>query len=212
MTDHLAAAQQAAERHLNDTWDRFHCEQDEGEDDTWDNWTGMAPFCGCGTCEVRETLHAAWPHLLEALHDGVLDLGDLYDAREGRHRVVQAIPADRIGPVSLNDSRHWAQENKVRRRLHDVVADYFRRHLADWQERHDDDTPVEFHLERHVPDRRRIDPDNLAAAGKAMLDGLVHLGYLPDDDASHVPAVTYRVVQASPLGDCWRVELQEVSA
>lgn len=25
----------------------------------------VAPYCGCTTCQVREVLHAAWPHLRE---------------------------------------------------------------------------------------------------------------------------------------------------
>lgn len=61
MTDvdrHYLHAQQAAEEHLEACW--AHLNDDAPEPDT------AAPFCGCLTCEVRETLHAAHPHLLAA--------------------------------------------------------------------------------------------------------------------------------------------------
>lgn len=53
--DHADAAQQAAEEHIRACW-------------LWLNEDGPEPvmldvFCGCLTCEVRETLHAAQPHL-----------------------------------------------------------------------------------------------------------------------------------------------------
>lgn len=57
MTDHAAAAQAAAEEHLEACWTHLHDEEQVPEPDT------AAPFCGCLTCEVRETLHAAYPHL-----------------------------------------------------------------------------------------------------------------------------------------------------
>lgn len=59
--DHALAAQQAAEAHIEACWAHLH---DEGpEPDT------LAPFCGCLTCEVREILHAAMPHLRQLLQE-----------------------------------------------------------------------------------------------------------------------------------------------
>lgn len=55
MTDHAANAQQAAEKHLEACWASL--DDPELEPET------LAPYCGCLTCEVRETLHAAAPHL-----------------------------------------------------------------------------------------------------------------------------------------------------
>jgi len=55
MTDHAIAAQEAAEQHLTACWEYLN--DDGPEPDT------LGPFCGCLTCEVRETLHAAYPHL-----------------------------------------------------------------------------------------------------------------------------------------------------
>lgn len=59
MTDHYHAAQQAAEAHIEACWAAEHDEGPEPEDT-------LAPFCGCLTCEVREILHAAEPHLRKA--------------------------------------------------------------------------------------------------------------------------------------------------
>lgn len=54
--DHAAAAQRAAEEHVRACYAYLH---DEGPEPD-----GLAaPFCGCPACDVRETLHAAYPHL-----------------------------------------------------------------------------------------------------------------------------------------------------
>jgi crossover junction endodeoxyribonuclease RusA len=47
-------------------------------------------------------------------------------------------------------------------------------------------------------DRRRRDPDNLAGVLKPCLDGLVDVGVLPDDSATHVASVTLRVSRPRP--------------
>lgn len=65
------AAQQAAEQRLFDVNDRFGREMDDDET-AWDDFDGVAPYCGCDTCLVREILSAAWPHLERA---ALLDAG-----------------------------------------------------------------------------------------------------------------------------------------
>lgn len=54
--DHAMAAQRAAEEHLEACWAYENGDGPEPED-------LIAPFCGCMTCEVREVLNAAYPHL-----------------------------------------------------------------------------------------------------------------------------------------------------
>lgn len=56
--DHAAAAQRAAEERLEAAWSFLN---DEGEELEGPELAG--PFCGCLTCEVREVLDAAEPHL-----------------------------------------------------------------------------------------------------------------------------------------------------
>ncbi len=55
--DYGHLAQQAAEEHLQACWANL---DDDGEEPET-----AAPFCGCLTCEVRETLHAAYPFLVQ---------------------------------------------------------------------------------------------------------------------------------------------------
>lgn len=55
--EHAAAAQTAAEERLEALWAR-EFDDEEGEVDS------AGPFCGCVTCEVREVLDAAYPHLM----------------------------------------------------------------------------------------------------------------------------------------------------
>jgi len=64
--DYGLEAQQAAEAHLAECWAAM---EHEGEDVVILSPVS-APFCGCQTCEVRETLFAAWPFLVEAVKAG----------------------------------------------------------------------------------------------------------------------------------------------
>lgn len=75
MTDHAQAAQRAAEEHLLACWESLDNEEVEPET--------AAPFCGCMTCEVRETLWAAYPQL-QAMA--------LADAADELERRMQAFP------------------------------------------------------------------------------------------------------------------------
>lgn len=56
--EHASAAQRAAEERLEAAWALIHEEGEEGEEPEL-----AGPFCGCLTCEVREVLDAAYPHL-----------------------------------------------------------------------------------------------------------------------------------------------------
>lgn len=46
--------------------------------------------------------------------------------------------------------------------------------------------------EFYFKNERRRDPDNYAACAKAIQDGLVKAGILPDDNFNHVPELTIR--------------------
>lgn len=62
MTDnHDLAAQRAAEERLELAYAILNEDIDE-DSELADQLAG--PFCGCMTCEVREVLDAAYPHLL----------------------------------------------------------------------------------------------------------------------------------------------------
>lgn len=68
-------AQRVAEAHLElldqwmDYYDNEH-DPDAGVPRPDQPDPSSAPFDGCGTCVVRETLHAAWPVIEEAVRSG----------------------------------------------------------------------------------------------------------------------------------------------
>jgi hypothetical protein len=73
-------AQAAAEAHLA-ACEEAMCEADclgEAEVDS----PASAPFCGCTTCQVRETLHAAWPIFEEDAEEWKLRLADIAEVVE----------------------------------------------------------------------------------------------------------------------------------
>lgn len=61
MTDHAMAAQRAAEEWLAELDECLYAEESE-EEVEWPEKL-LAPYDGCDTCRVRETLNAAYPHL-----------------------------------------------------------------------------------------------------------------------------------------------------
>lgn len=75
-TDWGYQAQQAAEAHM-DTLERWQEYYDEGEPEDerpeGDPPESAGPYCGCHTCVIRETLHAAWPVIEEAVRSGDFD-------------------------------------------------------------------------------------------------------------------------------------------
>lgn len=65
MTDHFHEAHKAAEDHLQECWESIDNLDVDPET--------MAPFCGCTTCEVREILFAAMPHLEKGIRQQIDD-------------------------------------------------------------------------------------------------------------------------------------------
>lgn len=65
--DYETEAQQAAEAHLEACWAWLDYEEYEGDKpEGMDDSPAWAPFDGCMTCEVRETLHAVWSIVTES--------------------------------------------------------------------------------------------------------------------------------------------------
>ena len=92
-------AQKAAEEHL------MACQAALDFEDYGDYYSGAgeefeapefpenmaAPYCGCETCVIRETLHVSWPILLEAAKSWLFhDLGNVDPALEARARQIIA--------------------------------------------------------------------------------------------------------------------------
>lgn len=95
---------------------------------------------------------------------------------------------------SLNDRGNWAARARIAR---DVKKAAWGMALA---AKTPAMTRAEITVEYQPPDRRRRDPDNLAAAGKPAIDGLIAAGVLPDDDHTHVTRVSYTIGPVHPRG------------
>lgn len=109
--------------------------------------------------------------------------------------------------LSLNDRKHWAARNAATRRLKEAAwaMALKARSSPEFVARPMDRAVIT--VEYQPPDRRRRDPDNLAPAGKALIDGLVAAKVLPDDDGKHVAAVRYVIGPLYPLHPRGRVIL-----
>ena len=59
----------------------------------------------------------------------------------------------------------------------------------------------------HYPRAGRQDPANTGPTVKALIDGCVDGGLLPDDDATHLPAVTFRRGEPTKQPGFYRLEL-----
>jgi hypothetical protein len=85
--------------------------------------------------------------------------------------------------LSANDRRHWAVQRKLVKAWRD---------MAHWQAKADKlpplPVPVRIVATVHRPDRtqRRWDAGNYAPTAKAIVDGLVDAGLLPDDANRYV--------------------------
>jgi hypothetical protein len=103
--------------------------------------------------------------------------------------------------LSLNGRLHWAERNRAAQQLKSAAHVMARAAKAPALQR------AEITVEYQPPDRRRRDPDNYAATGKPLIDGLVAAGVLPDDDGKHVTAVHYRIGPVYPLHPRGRIVL-----
>ena len=76
-----AAAQHAAEKHLEDVYEYFRLAE-EADEETLEQIgedPAYGPFCSCMTCEVHEVLHAALPVIARGIITGAIDPHDLLE-------------------------------------------------------------------------------------------------------------------------------------
>lgn len=74
-------AQRVAEEHLVAVWEAHHAEEGCEDGVGGVESPASAPFDGCDTCQVRETLYAGWP-VLEADTIGRLRAAGFTDAAD----------------------------------------------------------------------------------------------------------------------------------
>jgi Holliday junction resolvase RusA-like endonuclease len=90
-------------------------------------------------------------------------------------------------PLTSNQRLHWAAKAKITAKVRAEAAEVFAQ-----------DRPaerVEVTLTWFVKDKRRRDADNLVPTLKALCDGLVDAGIVPDDTpeymVKHMPVIKY---------------------
>lgn len=97
------------------------------------------------------------------------------------------------GWISANAREHWAPRAKKTRHWRHAAHIVARNHLTT-RRKQPLPTPVDIQLAIHKAPgpNRRWDPPNIGApTGKAIIDGLVDAGLIPDDDTRHVRYVAY---------------------
>lgn len=103
-------------------------------------------------------------------------------------------------PLSANDRMHWATKARTTRMIRDLAAISARKAEIPAVEH------VNVRLVWVVSDRRRRDTDNTYPTFKAMCDGLVDAGIVPDDTPEYMtklaPVIRYE------QGGTARVELE----
>lgn len=81
-------------------------------------------------------------------------------------------------PLNANQRLHWAQKSKLTRDIRNMTA--IRAFHMDAAER------ITVQLTWVVTDKRRRDSDNIYPTFKAMCDGLVDAGIVPDDTPEYM--------------------------
>jgi Holliday junction resolvase RusA-like endonuclease len=119
-------------------------------------------------------------------------MAELPLSEAGREFTIE-LPAGLPVP-NLNDRAHWAKSAALTRDLKKTAWAMALQARVPALQR------AEITVEYQPPGSRRRDPDNLAPAGKACIDGLVAAGVLPDDNSSHVAGVRYEIGPVHPPG------------
>jgi hypothetical protein len=102
-------------------------------------------------------------------------------------------------PHSANARLHWAERARRTRLWRNGANIRAQAARIPWLDR------AHVVVEWLPPDKRRRDPGNLAPAAKAICDGLVDAGVLPDDDAAHLTGPDLRLgeIRRAPYGSPW---------
>lgn len=113
-------------------------------------------------------------------------------------------------PHSANARLHWAEKARRTKLWRDGACVRARANRIPPLQR------ARVVIEWLPPDLRRRDPGNISGAAKAICDGLVDAGVLPDDDAKHLTGPDLRLgeLRRAPYGSPWvlRVTVTEEDA
>lgn len=101
-------------------------------------------------------------------------------------------------PLSLNHRMHWAKQSRITK---DVRLDgYFltRKYFKRATHQH-----LIVELELIVPDKRRRDTDNPVATLKALCDGIVDAGTVPDDTPEYMTKLPVKITPQPGVREFW---------
>ena len=107
----------------------------------------------------------------------------------GTRLIIPELPSG----VTLNARSHWGRRHTAARDMRAQVIN-----LAVAQELVAVEPPVEVQLLFRLPTRQPRDLDNLVAAAKPWIDGLVDAGVLPADDVFTIRRLTAEVSWGKP--------------
>lgn len=111
------------------------------------------------------------------------------------HALTWDLTAGQI--LTANQRHHWTRRSRLTKAL---------RSRAYWNARHHDIPALgQVRITATVawPDRRRRDVHNLMPTFKALVDGLVDAGVIPDDDDKHLTGPDPRAVPEPLPRDLW---------
>lgn len=100
------------------------------------------------------------------------------------NELIIDVPADEW--ISQNARLHWARKARMTKALRS------RAFVLARSQKLQVPTPVLVVAEIGYTKGGRADPDNASPTVKACIDGIVSAGALPDDDSTHIVAITYQ--------------------
>ncbi|MFC7723443.1 RusA family crossover junction endodeoxyribonuclease [Nonomuraea recticatena] len=96
--------------------------------------------------------------------------------------------------LNSNDRMHWRKEAPLKKNLRQTACWLARAAKIPSMKR------ASIIAVYEPPDRRRRDPANLYPSWKAVVDGIVDAGVLPDDNAEHLDGPDMRLGDIHPQG------------
>ena len=93
---------------------------------------------------------------------------------------------------SANDRGHWSRGHRLTKHWRQLATIYARKERIPALDR------ARIVVTFHKPTRRRYDPANYYPTVKAIVDGLVDAGVLPDDDGLHLVGPDMRAGEPGP--------------
>ena len=113
--------------------------------------------------------------------------------------------------LNANQRLHWAQRKTRTAHLRRKAELLARANLS--RGGNPAATPVHIVATVSTPTNSRFDPPNAAPTVKALIDGLVDAGVIPDDDHHHVPRVSFERGPKTGEPGFYRIvlDLQEVN-